>query len=200
MSTRTEPRPPLRPTLILSSAREMLAAEGLSAVSLRRLAGQLGVTAPALYAHFENKDALLGALAAQEFMLLGERLEQAAHSSPDPIERITAQCHAYVEHALENPALFQLMTRYGPAWVAEPGAAELPEASRSFEVSAAAVRDAIAAGLLRERDELLASLTLWAASHGVATVLLSRPGLGADYEASLVDSVIDSVVRGLLAD
>ena len=36
-----------------------------------------------------------------------------------------------------------------------------------------------------------------AAVHGVATVLLARPQLGADYESALVDSVIDAVVDGL---
>jgi hypothetical protein len=41
-------------------------------------------------------------------------------------------------------------------------------------------------------------LTLWAAVHGVATVLAAGPNLGEDYERALVDSVVDSVVQGLL--
>ena len=64
-------------------------------------------------------------------------------------------------------------------------------------MSSVAIDDAIAAGLLRTDDPLMVGLTIWAAVHGVATVLLARPQLGADYESALVDSVIDAVVDGL---
>ena len=98
-----------------------------------------------------------------------------------------------------SAALFQLMTVFRPGWMPQPAAPELAMASRTFEVSSVAVHDAIAAGLLRETDPLMVGLTLWAAVHGVATVLLSEPNLGEDYEQALVDSVITSVVQGLRA-
>lgn len=175
----------------------MLVADGPSAVSLRRLASRLGVTAPALYSHFDGKDALLAAVAADEFERLIERVESSAGGDDDPIRTIRAQARAYVEHALENPALFQVMTVFRPAWSPQDEVPELPMASKSFEVASVAVTRAIEQGLLREHDPLMASLTIWAAAHGVATVLLARPGLGEDYERALVDSVIDSVVDGL---
>jgi AcrR family transcriptional regulator len=175
----------------------MAADEGLAAVSLRRLAGSLGVTAPALYAHFSGKDELLEAVAEEEFTRLMTRLVEATEGIAAPVDRVVAQCHAYVDHALEHPALFQAMTRFRPAWAPQPAAPELPIASKAFELSAAAVQDAIDARDFGEPDVLLASLTLWSAVHGVATVLLARPGLDAADERALVDSVISSVVEGL---
>ncbi|MCU0271584.1 MAG: TetR/AcrR family transcriptional regulator [Acidimicrobiales bacterium] len=192
-------RTPLRRELIVDTAREMVEQEGLDALSLRRLASALGVTAPALYAHFASKDDLLAAVAAAEFGGLVEAIQAATASLEDPVERIVAQSHAYVDHARAHPALIQLMTVFRPGWIPQPAAPELAAASRTFEVSSVAVQDAIDAGLLRDDDPLMVGLTLWAAAHGVATVLASRPNLGEDYEAALVDSVVQSVVRGLLA-
>ena len=199
MSTVGATRPPLSRESILAETRDLLAREGLAAVSLRRLASGLGVTAPALYAHVASKDELLAAVAAEEFAELITAIESSTVGLEDPIDRIVAQSHAYVDHARAHPALFQLMTVFRPGWMPQPAAPELAMASRTFEVSSVAVHDAIAAGLLRETDPLMVGLTLWAAVHGVATVLLSEPNLGEDYELALVDSVITSVVQGLRA-
>ena len=56
-------RPPLQRETIVEAARDLIITDGLEALSLRRLAGQLGVTAPALYAHVRDKQDLLRALA-----------------------------------------------------------------------------------------------------------------------------------------
>jgi len=193
----SEPRPPLSAAAILDAARSIMLEDGPDAVSLRRIAGRLGVTAPALYAHFASKDDLMQAIADDEFGRLLDGLVAASNAVDDPIERIKVQSRAYVDHALANPALFGVMTMFRPAWSPQPAAAEHDLASKSFEVSSVAIDDAIAAGLLRTDDPLMVGLTIWAAVHGVATVLLARPHLGVDYESALVDSVIDAVVDGL---
>ncbi len=185
--------------MIVAAARVMLTEEGLGGVSLRRLASGLGVTAPALYAYFGSKDELLTAVAAEEFAELFVALQDSTSGLPDPIDRMIAQSHAYVEHLVEHPVLFDLMSVFRPGTIPQPAAPEVSSASESFDASSVAVRDAVAAGLLRETDPLLVGLTLWAAAHGVTAVLLSRPNLGPDYEAALVDSVIRSVVDGLRA-
>lgn len=175
----------------------MVAEGGLAALSLRPLGARLGVTAPALYAHFDNKEAILAAVAETEFTRLIERFELATRGVQHPIDRIKAQSHAYVQHALEHPALFEILFVFRPAWSPNPDAPELPIVSKAFEISAAAVDDAIAAGELGSVDSLMASLTIWSAVHGVATLLIARPALGAEFEAALVESVVDSIVAGL---
>jgi AcrR family transcriptional regulator len=196
-------RPALTRGSILAAARELLVAEGLAAVSLRRLAARLGVTAPALYAHVDSKDDLIGALAEDEFARLIDHIELRTGTAPgaddDPVDRIRVQSRAYVEYALANPTLFQVMFVFRPDTVPQPDAPELPLASKAFAMAAVAVEDAIARRLLRETDSLLASLTIWSAVHGVATVLLASPGFAPDDERALIDSVIDSVVAGLAA-
>ncbi len=197
VTTMSEPRTPLSAAVILDAARATMIEVGPDAMSLRRIARRLGVTAPALYAHFASKDDLMRAVADEEFGRLLDGLVVASTSVADPIERIKVQSRAYVDHTLANPALFGVMTMFRPAWSPQEAAPEHDLASKSFEVSSVAIDDAIAAGLLRTDDPLMVGLTIWAAVHGVATVLLARPGLGSDYESTLVDSVIDAVVDGL---
>lgn len=64
MCAMARPRKPLLSTdRIVAKARELVDAEGLTAVSTRRLAAELGVSGPSLYNHFRTKDEILEAVA-----------------------------------------------------------------------------------------------------------------------------------------
>jgi AcrR family transcriptional regulator len=193
-------RQPLTRETILAEARAVVAGSGLGALTLRGLARRLGVTAPALYLHFENKDELVRAVAEDEFEQLIERLERAVDGATDPIEQIRAQSRAYVAHAVASPALLEVLFIFRPSWTPAGVARELPLASKAFAVAAAPVEDAIAQGRLREPDALVAALTLWAAVHGIASLLAAGPQFGNDAETALVNSVIDTVLTGLAAE
>ena len=179
--------------VILSVARELLAADGIDGVSLRRIARRLDVTAPALYGYVDGKADLLRALAEQELAALAARLD--AIDDPDPLVRIRGHCRAYVQHAREHPALFEVMFVFRPAW-AGAAADELPLATETFGTGLAVIEEAIAGGLI-SGEPFMVALTVWSAMHGVASILLANPELGDDIEADLVDHVIDTVLRGL---
>lgn len=170
----------------------MLESDGVAELSLRGVARQLGVTAPALYAYVDDKYDLIAAIAAEHFEGLVARFD--AVDEADPLERIRALSHAYVDHALAAPALFHLMFRYPPTPVA--GADAFPPATRAFEAAAAATEAAIESGQLATADPALASMTMWASIHGVAEVLLLGFSADAAAAAVLVDSVIDTVLAG----
>ena len=90
---------------------------GLEALSLRRLARQLGVTAPAVSTGYvRSKQDLLGALAEIEIDRLAARFEEVDGANPlDPIERIRAHSRAYVAYARDNPELFRVMLLAPPS-------------------------------------------------------------------------------------
>jgi AcrR family transcriptional regulator len=181
---------------IVAAARELIATEGLEALSLRRLAARLGVTAPALYAHVSGKADLLRALAEGEFEALVARFD--AVTDPDPIERIKAHGRAYVAHAQANPELFRVMFLFPPELspASVPPGVELPGATKAFAAAATAVEEAIAAGAIASDDALLVALTLWSGTHGVATVLQLGFGLPPELEAAMVDEVTDRLLAG----
>jgi AcrR family transcriptional regulator len=182
---------------IVATAHDLIAAEGLEALSLRRVAARLGVTAPALYGYVDDKVDLLQAVAATQFERLLATFD--AIEATDPYERVRAQALAYVRHALDDPALFAVMFAVRPDWAAAPGEEDLPAATRAFAAGAAAVEAAIAGGQLRDEDPFVVSLALWSAAHGVATVVLAGVDLGDEFTERLAAAVVDNLLTGFAA-
>lgn len=187
----------------MSAAREMLRTTDLDQVSLRKLAGALGVTAPALYAHVRDKGDLLQAVAELGFGELVARME--AVDATDPLDRLRGYGHAYVDLALSDPEVFRVMFRYRPATIEVPEIDNtLPEATAAFTLPGDAVAQAMRTGAIHpDHDPLRVALLLWTTNHGVASVLLLGARGGEvfipDDFAHLVDDVIDTTLAGLAA-
>ena len=121
---------------IKTHARQQMADGGTGAISLRGIARQMGMTAPALYRYFENRDALITALIVDAFDALAEFIEQAWRENRDQSssKQLAAVMLAYREWALMQRTEFQLI--YGtpiPGYVA-PVDITMPAARRAFIV------------------------------------------------------------------
>jgi AcrR family transcriptional regulator len=184
---------------IVTATRELIRTDGLAAVSLRRVGAALGVTAPALYAYVRDKRDLLRAIADQEFAELISRFHEV--DTDDPLERTRGYCRAYVEHAIANPELFRVMFLFRPSidGTGSDSADELPSATEAFRLPADALVAAVEGGQVRTMDPLLATLTAWSAIHGCAEVLLMGFDLDETFRDQLMESTIDTVIRGLRA-
>lgn len=180
---------------IAKAARDILVAEGLHAVSLRRVAASLGVTAPALYAHVVDKRDLLQGIVEREVDCLMERF--AERRDGNPIDRLRSMAIAYVDYGLQNPDLFRAMFLFRPELTAEPRDGQPALGSRIHDAFHAVVREAQSAGDLSDGDGELASLTIWATAHGVLTTLLSGPPLHIDLKNRLADTAVDASITGL---
>lgn len=201
MSTGPEQPPAARTALsrpaIVAAALQLVSEHGLDALSLRRLASDLGVTAPALYAHVRDKSDLLATLAETGFRELLDRY--AAIATDDPIDRIRRQCLIYVDMALANPGLFQAMFMFPPQALELPNPrTELAAATEAFEQPTKAIADAIATGAIHpDHDPFVAALTLWTVTHGLAQVLLLGVSADADARRDLQEAVLGATFRGL---
>ena len=198
----TDAAAPARETLtrdaVIAATRALIVQEGLDAVSLRRVGAALGVTAPALYAYVTDKRDLMRGVAELEFDHLIARFESI--TDPDPVARIRQSSRAYIDYALERPELFKTMFLFPPDLsVTATTGDELPSATRAFELSLTAVREAIERGVFRPVDPVMAGLTMWTATHGCATVLLLGFALDDTSREALITSVIDTVIAGLTA-
>jgi AcrR family transcriptional regulator len=191
-------RPALTHDVVVDAARSLIQAEGVDQVSLRRVARELGVTAPALYAYVRDYDSLLAAVAAGQFRRMQQRF--AAVGGDDPIDRLRALGRTYVAHAREEPHLHRLAFRYPPAALAGREGGGFGPATEAFAAALAPIEEAIAAGLLVTDDPILTALTLWSAAHGVAEVLLMGIGLPDAMADALVASVVDATLDGLRRD
>jgi len=94
---------------LLSTAGEMLEAEGPEAISFRAVARAVGVSATAPYNHFASKEELLSVIARAGFADLTASQAAAAASGGSPQERIFRLGVDYVGFALARPQLYRLM-------------------------------------------------------------------------------------------
>jgi AcrR family transcriptional regulator len=183
---------PLSRELVVATARAQLERGDVAQLSLRAVARELEVTAPALYAYIDDKGELLAAVASDHFERLVDRFESITET--EPLERIRAVSRAYVDHALESPALFRLMFRFPPSPTSEVDA--FPPATRAFEVASEATADAVARGLLAVDDVTMACMTMWAAMHGVAEILLMGFGFDDDGAERFLTATVDTMLAG----
>ncbi|MFO1013492.1 MAG: helix-turn-helix domain-containing protein [Caulobacteraceae bacterium] len=153
----------------MNAAAQILAEEGLAALSLRAIAELAGVGIASIYHYFAGKDELLAALAVDGFQRLERDMSGADAIQPAP-SAIGRGAQAFFAFTTANPALFalmfdvQMMSRH----------AELREAEdRAFVAFAAYVAkdDRIDA----DYAPAVAS-TLWALGRGIAAIASSQPG------------------------
>jgi AcrR family transcriptional regulator len=105
----------LREALIAAALKEV-ARSGPEAFSLRSVARRAGVSPPAVYRHFADKDALLAAVAVDCSERISAAMRDAVANAPDdPLERFRATGIAYVQFAVEHPEHFRAMSSPGLA-------------------------------------------------------------------------------------
>lgn len=159
---------------LLAACRRLIEAEGIGAVSLRRVAREAGVSPGAPYHHFPDRAALLAALSTQGFALLADRLRQARAAAADPPAALGALVVAYVEFAREQPAYFQLMFR--PELSRSEKTPDLQTAGdAAFDLLVEAVRECQRAGAAPGGDPGPLVGMVWALGHGLAALWLDGP-------------------------
>lgn len=96
---------------ITSVARRQMARDGAASLSLRAIAAEMGLTAPALYRYYPSRDELITALIVDAFHALGDALEAARRDAPaaNHAAQFVAMMIVYRAWALAHPADFALI-------------------------------------------------------------------------------------------
>jgi len=159
----------------MSVARQQMAVEGASALSLRAIAREMGMTAPALYRYFRSRDDLVTALIVSAFGSLAGALENAREAMPadDHPGRVLAIVMAYREWALTHPQDYLLIFGTPISGYVAPADITVPVAKRSMDVVVDALMAAWKAGdfepapeYARSSAALEAQLTAWKENYG----------------------------------
>jgi TetR/AcrR family transcriptional regulator, tetracycline repressor protein len=101
--------PPLSRDLVLDAGMQILESEGIDRLTIRGLAGKLGVAATAIYWHVGDKQALLDGLAERVIDQLGD----VSVRGRDPVSRVVSIATSLRETLLERPELVALVHRQG---------------------------------------------------------------------------------------
>ena len=191
---------------IVKAALEILRETQSLEFSLRELARRAGVSHNAPYKHFADKRELLAAVSAAGFETLTKRMAHEMARLSDPREQLFAMLRAYIDHGVDNPALYSLM--FG-GYLGGPDrsrpAIELAEAEKTKALLAGVI---VAGGLGRaisetsrnERKIAGAILACWSLVHGL-TLLLADGLVGPKEKAgTLGEKLVQSMLDGLATE
>ncbi|TQS40780.1 TetR/AcrR family transcriptional regulator [Cryptosporangium phraense] len=198
-------------------ALRQLAESGTGGLSLNAIAREIGMSGPALYRYFANRDELLTALVSDGFTAIAEALESAADRGDRPDQRLRAVLHAFRTWALAEPHWYQLL--FGtpvPGYRAPAGT--IAAAARMFT----AVLGAIAA-VAAERGTpappptpldaqlgswyadpaapphlVRATVVAWSRLHGVLSLELQQAFGPMEFDVSLLyEAEVDAILAGI---
>lgn len=158
----------LRDALIKAALQEAEQG-GAEAISIKALAKRLGVSQPAPYRHFADREALLAAVTAESFRQFSAFLRGAV-AKPSKQSKLLRLALATLDFGLRRNGIYRLMFASRTVSCAAKDS-ELHEATRETFALVIEALEAPAVGYLRERQ----ALKIWAALHGV--VMLAEQGL-----------------------
>jgi AcrR family transcriptional regulator len=182
------PRVGLDSARVVEVAAGIADAEGLDAVTLARVAGELGVRSPSLYNHVDSRSDLLRAIAVLGVRELTAALREATVGRSGA-EALAAAAHAYRAYARAHPG------RYA-ATLAAPTRGD--EEHRAAATEAVAVMLAVMRGWDLEGDDAVHAVRAFrSALHGfVAIEAADGFGMDVDVEVSF-DRLLATLAEGM---
>lgn len=161
---------------VVDAAADIANREGVEALTLTRVADELGVRQPALYRHVDGYDALIRSLGLRGRELLADRLTDAAVGVSGD-DAVRAVGRAWREVVAEHPGLYAATDRW-------PCAGD-PELEEAVERIVAVIAQSLAAFDLDDTARVHAARSLRSAFHGFAHL---ESGDGHPHPEDLDDS------------
>ena len=189
----------LRDDILEAASRLFFEQGGAEGMTMRAVAAAAGVSPPAVYLHFADKDELIFAVCQGLFIRLDEAVEGAAAGIDDPIEAMKARARAYVRFGLDHPDHYRVLFMQAPGNQPLHYTPDEVKASAAFGhlmnnvatlTSDPRVRDDI--------DPYELALDCWAFVHGLTSLLITKPDFGWPDADAMLDGHFDRMLSGLL--
>ncbi|WP_421787143.1 TetR/AcrR family transcriptional regulator [Hyphobacterium sp.] len=188
---------------IIEAAESLFTKEGEQGISMRRLAEAIDYSPAAIYKYFDSKEALFSEMRELFFERLIKRMGEATEEGGDE-HVLCARCgKVYIETALEEPNHYIMAFSF---WNKDEEVDEGSFAFHAEKMLCDMIRSGIQKGIFRDMDPLVASKSVWASVHGLATLMASIEGFPASMPGSehvsrqaVIDFHTDMIIRGLKA-
>lgn len=186
--------------MAIAAAELILVREGMSGLTMRKVADAIGYTVGNLYLLFENQDQLLVALNERTGDAIYVALHFAFDAERDPRQRLRNVAAAYVDFALKHASRWRLMFEHSlPPDAPRPRTVEL-RILRMFELAEACIAPLV--GNVGEKKMRLHATTLWSSVHGICTLAVTGKlkWSGIDSYRPFSDHLVDTFLDGLVRD
>ena len=193
---------------ILEAARGLFLTHGYESVTIRKIAEQVGVSAPALYLYFPDKDAIVLELCDQTFGQLLELFGEIRRLYPPGRERMARSGEAFIRFGLAHPDEYRLIFVMKPpqriidqgghrATVTDPS---LPgsKGPLAFAMVMQDFAELAAHGHKLAAEPVTCAELFWMFGHGIVTALITKPEFPWSDKEALIATGVQAGLDGLL--
>jgi len=194
---------------ILQAAKELFLELGYEATTIRRIADRVGVSAPALYLYFQDKEQMMLALCDQTFAVLIESIAEIENTVTDPRERIRRFGEAYLKFGLAHPDEYKLIflgtnipesiRKLGHRMPTDDPTRPGIGGALVFQRLVTMLVEAKQGGLKLNYPPDTCAELCWMGIHGVVAALILKPDFPWSNRDLLGTGMLDIVLNGVIA-
>jgi AcrR family transcriptional regulator len=182
--------------LIINAAKELFIEKGIDNVSMRNIAKKINYSPTTLYIYFSNKTDILKKLAEDYFRDYADMYEEILRNTEvDPLDNLKHYMKVYVERAMTNPGMYKLMTKLFAE--SESFNLGISNAGRGYEILVELTKRCIDAGEISAGQEQMKAQILWINTHGLCSLLASRPSFHWEKVDELIKLSINTIIKGM---
>jgi AcrR family transcriptional regulator len=193
---------------ILQAAKELFLEQGYDSTTIRRIADRVGISAPALYLYFKDKEALLLALCDQTFAHLIEAVSELERTVADPLERVRRFGLAYARFGLDHPDEYRLifLGTSTPESIRETGhRGPIDDPAQPgmggaivFQRLVAFLTEVEASGVKLNYPPDTCAELCWMGVHGLVSALILKPDFPWTDRELLIRGMVDIHIKGMV--
>lgn len=196
--------PQQRREQIIAEAKKLFAEQGVASVTMRSLGTACGITQASIYQHFADKDAILFAICDAYFTRMLEEFRKASETTSDPLLNFLAVMRAYMELGLSHPEEYRLtfMTSISGLTEGSQGGdgTQVKAGTLAFNFLQEGVAALMASGYLRQGNPAATAEAIWAAGHGLVSLLITHTRYVWSDIAAVKEAHLNLILHGLLTE
>lgn len=174
---------------IIEAGIEIIQSEGIKMLSLRNVAGKIGVSHSALYRHYKNKEELIVSLALNGFQQLTQILDKAAEKFPDdPKAQLKEMGGKHIQFAVNNPIYYRLM--FGDYI---NNKTEYPDLFKAYDVCFRKLIEVLIRCTNRKNSKkesyMITAISIWSLLHGYSSLIIDNKkdkNVGSEIQIDLI--------------
>lgn len=178
---------------ILDAAYSIVKKEGWQGLNMRKIADKIEYTAPVIYEHFSNKDAIVSELTKKGFMLLTKDLEKAKDKHKDPEALLEAMWMAFWDFAFANKEMYQVMFGVEVSCCM----LKVPEAEIQYNMYLEVIGDLMKNSNPTKETVMQKYFTFFSVIHGLISINIVSPGLGNEMNTLILKDAITGIIRSI---
>lgn len=162
-------------TLIMEGAKKLFSEKGIEQTTIRNIADAIDYSVGTVYVYFKDKNAILHALHTQGFIQLGSEFK-TLHAVSDPMERLKAMGKVYINFALTNTEMYDLMfnLKAPMEFLSAIDQDEWNEGKATFDELRTTVKECMDAGHFKGHTMEPLAFLIWSMVHGMCSLEISQ--------------------------